>query len=209
VTAIASRCRSLTAGFAALTACAAFATPASAAAPVASAPAGCPDVAVTQPFAPWGDRADYFLAPNGGLERGASGWALRGDAEVQQGNEPFYVVDAGDRRSLSLSAGSSATTASFCIGVEHRTMRFFADGSRSSSLDVDVLYSDGAGKDRSMRIATLSGSGRWAPTDIVPMIVNAMAAERGNAMSVRLRFTPRDRGDWSIDDVLVDPYRSR
>jgi len=25
---------------------------------------------------------------------------------------------------------------------------------------------------------------------------------------VRLRFTPRD-GDWTIDDVLVDPYRTR
>ena len=207
MTTIAARCRPLLAGFAALTACAAVASPASA----ASAPAatGCPDVAVSQPFAAWGDSADYFLAPNGGLERGASGWALRGDAEVQKGNEPFHVVDAGDRRSLSLAAGSSATTASFCIGVEHRTMRFFADGSRSSSLDVDVLYSDAAGHDRSMRLATLSGSGRWAPTEIVPMIVNAMAAARSNAMIVQLRFTPRSRGGWSIDDVLVDPYRSR
>jgi hypothetical protein len=207
VSTIAARCRPLIAGFAALSACAAFASPASAA--PAPATTGCPDVAVTQPFAPWGDAADYFLAPNGGLERGASGWALRGDAELQKGNEPFYVVDDGDRRSLSLSAGSSATTASFCIGVEHRSMRFFADGSRSSSLDVDVLYSDDGGRERSMRLATLSGSGRWAPTDVVPMIVNAMAAERDNALSVRLRFTPRARGDWSIDDVLVDPYRSR
>lgn len=204
---IAARCRPLLAGFAALTACAAFATPASA----ASAPAatGCPDVAVTQPFAQWGDTADYFPAPNGGLERGASGWALRGDAEVQKGNEPWHVAGADDRRSLQLTGGSSATTAAFCIGVEHQSMRFFADAERTGSLDVDVLYSDAAGADRSLRIATLAGSGRWAPSDVVPMVVNALAAERDNAMSVRLRFTPRGRGDWSIDDVLVDPYRSR
>lgn len=206
MTPIAARCRHLLAGFATA---ALLAVPASATAAVSAPAPGCPDVPVSQPFAPWDDTADYFLAPDGGLEGNGLGWRMEGAAQVVAGNEPFDVVAPSDRRSLRMAAGDSATTAPFCIGVEHRTMRFFANAARSSSMDVEVLYSDVAGKDRSLRIGRLAGAGRWAPTDVVPMVVNALAAARGNAMSVRLRFAPHGQGAWSIDDVHVDPYRSR
>lgn len=201
---IAARCRHLLAGFATA---ALVVVPASASAAVTT-PSGCPDVPVSQPFAPWDDAADYFLAPDGGLESNGAGWALEG-AEVVPGNEPFKVVAPSDSRSLSLSNGDAATTAPFCIGVEHRTMRFFANAGRGSSMDVDVLYSDAGGTARSMRIAKLDGAGRWAPTDIVPLVVNSLAGEQGNAMNVRLRFAARGKGSWTIDDVHVDPFRGR
>ncbi len=205
VTSIAARCRVLLAGLAAT---ALLATPASAVAAPASG-AGCPDVPVGQPFAPWGDVADYLLAPDGGFERGAAGWSLRGGAGVSGGNEPFRVVSAGDVRSLRMPAGSSATSPPFCIGAEHRTMRFFAQAPASSSLDVDVLYADGGGAQRALRIGAVSGASRWAPGAIVPMVVNGLAAARGNAMTVRLRVAPRGSAAWTIDDVHVDPYRGR
>ncbi len=205
---ITARCRLLFTGVAAVAASALLATPALAAKAPAAAASGCPEKAVFQPFAPWGDDADYFLIPGGAIDRGASEWTLRGGAAEVKGNEPFHVVSAKDRKSLALPAGSSATSAPFCIAAEHRTMRFFADAASSSSLDVDVLYSDAAGVGRSMRIGQLAGGEDWAPTAIVPMVVNELAARRG-AMNVRLRFAPRGSGRWTIDDVLVDPYRTR
>ncbi len=203
----AARCRHLLAGFATA---ALLAVPASAnASGEAPAAPGCPEVPVAQPFTPWNDTADYFLAPDGGLEQDGLGWTMQGAAAVVAGNEPFKVVAPSDSRSLRLAPGDSATTPPFCIGAEHRTMRFFTNAARASSMDVDVLYQDAAGQARSMRIARLDGDAGWAPTDIVPLVVNALVPAASNAMDVRLRFTPRGWGPWSIDDVHVDPFRSR
>jgi len=179
-----------------------------AAAPATPAASGCPETAVSQPFAPWGDDADYFLAPGGSIDRGPSDWTLQGGADVVKGNEPFGVVSDKDKKSLRLPAGSSATTAPFCVDADRRTMRFFADAASTSSLDVDVLYSDADGASRSLRIGALTGGDDWAPTEVVPMVVDRLAATRG-AFDVRLRFAPSGDGDWTIDDVHVDPYRSR
>ena len=201
MTSIAARCRLLLTGAATVAATALLAAPA-AAAVTAPAPS-CPSATIVHPFTPWGDAADYFLAPNGGLEKGATGWALKGAASVISGNEPFYVGGTADRQSLRLPAASSATTAPFCIGVEHRTMRFFSNAPSSSSLAVDVLYTDAGGVSRTLNLAKLVGASRWAPTAIVPMVVNALAV---NTMSVRLRFTPQGASTWTIDDVFIDPF---
>jgi hypothetical protein len=213
---IAARCRLVLMGLATVAATALLAVPPTASAAPATASTatptgatGCRATPVTHPFAPWSDAADYFLAPDGGLEQGGSGWTLRGRATVTPGNEPWKVAAAGDRNGLSLPGGSSATTAPFCIGLEHRTMRFFAVGARASSLDVDVLYSAVDGGERSVRIANAAGVGAWSPSDVVPMVVNELAAHRGNAMSVRLRFAPHGASAWTIDDVYIDPFRGK
>ena len=203
MTSIAARCRFLLTGVATVAATALLAAPATAS--VTADGAGCASQAVAQTFAPWGDNADYFLAPDGGFEANASGWTLRGPAAVTAGNEPFAVGGSGDANALRLNAGSSATTAPFCIGVEHRSIRFFADAAASSTLNVDAVVDGPGGSERSVRIATLSGSDGWAPSDVVPMVVNALAAENDNAIDVRLRFSPHGAGAWTIDDVFVDP----
>ena len=59
------------------------------------------------------------------------------------GNEPYYVHGKDERSSLSLPAGSKATSAAICVGIGHPTMRFFArstGGSILSTLKVEVLF---------------------------------------------------------------------
>ncbi|MBA3749101.1 MAG: hypothetical protein H0W96_16650 [Solirubrobacterales bacterium] len=208
MTPIAARCRLLLTGAATLAATALLAAPATAS--VAPAAAGCPETPVVQPFAQFdGDDSDYFLAPDGGFENGAAGWTLHGQTAVTQDNEPWAVNAAGDAAALRLAPGSSATTEPFCIGVEHRSMRFFSNAASSSTMNVDVLIEGPGASQPAVRVAAVRGSDAWAPSDIVPMIVNELAAEQGNAMNVRLRFTPHGAGAWTIDDVFVDPYRMR
>lgn len=204
MTLIAARCRNLLTGVAAVAATALLAAPATAS--VTPAGAGCPHRAVVHPFAQWSDSADYFLAPDGGFEQGGATWALRGSAAVAAGNEPFRVAGPRDSRSMRLLAGSSATTAPFCIGVEHRTMRFFTNAATASSLNIDAVIGGPGGTQRVVRMATVRGSGKWTPSAIVPMVVNTLVAQPANAMNVRLRFTPSGSGSWSIDDVYVDPF---
>lgn len=169
-----------------------------------AAPAGCPDVRTTQAFAAWGDLADYFMAPGGDIEDAAATWSLGGGAAAVAGNEPF---GAGSR-SLLLPAGGSATTASMCVGVEHRSMRFFARGSSSGVLRVEALYDKRTSKEKAVQVATVATSSDWAPTDVLPMVVNEHAGDYGNALPVALRFTAVGTGSWQIDDVQVDPYRT-
>lgn len=171
--------------------------------------AGCPDAPLTNPFTPWNDGAPYELAPDGGLEAGGASWALAGGAVVVEGNETFNVGGPSDHRSLSMPTGATARTATMCIGVEHRTMRFFTKrigAGQSGTLKVEVLYTDANGNPQALQIGALQGTAPWAPTAILPMLVNELAPEQGNAMQVAFRFTPQG-GTWSIDDVYVDPLR--
>jgi hypothetical protein len=207
VTTFAARCRFLLTGAATIAATALLAAPASAS--VAPDGPGCPEAPVVQPFAQWGDSSDYFLAPDGGFEQGAAGWTLRGQAAVGLDNEPWHLNGAGDDTSLRLAAGASATSAPICIGVEHRSIRFFTNAAPSSTLNVDALVAGPGESQRAVRIATIHGAGQWAASDVVAMVVNELAAEHGNALDVRLRFTPQGSGAWSVDDVYVDPFRVR
>ena len=173
----------------------------------APASAGCPAVPTVQPFAPWEDLGDYFLAPGGDIEDAAAAWDLSGTAAPVAGNESFNVAGAGHDTSLSLPADSSATTAAFCIGIEHRTMRFFLRGPSTGVVHVDAVYAKRTDMEKSVRLASVAAGTTWAPSPIVAMVVNEFAADHANALPVSLRFTPRGTGTWQIDDVFVDPYR--
>jgi hypothetical protein len=203
---LADRCRIvLSSAATALASTALLAAPASALTEVSAA--GCPAVPTVQPFAPWQDVADYMLAPDGDLEGGATSWLLQGDARAVEGNEPFKVGRAADHTSLRLPAGSSATTAPMCIGVEHRTMRFFASAAQSGALVVTATYTKRNGNVKSVRLGAARGTPAWAPSDVLPMRVNEQAEDFDHALWVTLTFTPRGADAWLIDDVYVDPFR--
>ena len=172
-----------------------------------SSTAGCPAVPTVQPFAPWQDLGDYFLAPGGDMEDRAASWDLSGGATAVAGNESFNVAGADHRTALSLPADSSATTPRFCIGVEHRTMRFFLRGPGTGVVHVDAVFAKRTTQEKSVRLASVAAGTTWAPSPVVDMVVNELASDYADALPVSLRFTPRGTGTWQIDDVFVDPYR--
>jgi hypothetical protein len=163
---------------------------------------GCPEQPLDRTFRPWLDPAWYAQAPNGGLESGASGWTLERGAAVVDGNEPFHVGGSGDASSLALPPGAAATTAPVCIGVEHPTVRFFArnTGDPTSVLRVSVV-SGGV----SLPVGVILAGSRWAPTPVVPVVVNLLSLL--GDQQVAFRFSADGRGEWTIDDVYVDPYK--
>jgi hypothetical protein len=145
-------------------------------------------------------------APDGTLEGGAEDWTLAGGAAVVDGNQPYL---AGER-SLALPAGSSATTAPMCVGVEHPTLRLFARnaGSPDSALGVSVVFRGLLGGRQALPVGVVSARSEWAPTPVMPIVVNLLSLLRDQQVS--FRFTPLDdRGEWTIDDVYVDPYKKR
>jgi hypothetical protein len=175
-----------------------------------SSAASCDSQTFEQPFVPWADVANYVIAPNGTFESGSSGWTLSGGASVVSGNESYNVHGAGESHSLVLPSGSSATSGSMCVGIEHPDLRIFArnSGSVLSTLKVDVLYEDAAGNVRSLTIGMLTGSASWQPSVVMPLVVNLLPLLPDEHTAVAFRFTADGADDsWWIDDVYVDPYR--
>jgi hypothetical protein len=184
--------------------------PAASAGVLVSSATSCDSQTFEQPFVPWADVASYVIAPNGTFENGSSGWTLSGGASVVLGNESYNVHGAGEARSLALPSGSSATSASMCVGIEHPDLRIFArnTGSSLSTLKVDVLFEDAAGNVQSLTIGTLTGSASWQPSVVMPLVVNLLPLLPNERTAVAFRFTADSAaGSWRIDDVYVDPYR--
>ena len=167
--------------------------------------ARCEARTIEQPFVPWGDLADYFLAPDGDFSAGAAGWELAG-SEVVEENEPYYVHGGDVAASVRLEAGATATSPTICVTEADPTMRFFArsDGEETGTLDVEVLYTDAEGIPQSLTIGTVAATAAGEWTAIAPMAIVANVYE----MTVAFRFTAQGTGSaWLVDDVYVDPYR--
>ena len=179
-----------------------------AAAPVSSAaPAGssCYYGPASHPFSRWGDVASYTLVPGGSFESGALGWTLSGGARVVSGNESYYANSRYDSRSLALPAGSSATTAPFCVSLNRPTIRVFVanSGSSSSKLRVKVVFRGLSGILGVLDGGTVSAGSAWNASPIMLATLNAPLGTK----SAQFMFTPADSsGAWRIDDLYVDPW---
>jgi hypothetical protein len=168
----------------------------------------CNAMSVGQVFLPWADVAQYQQAP-GGTAESLSGWATTGDVSVANGNEPWNVAGTGSNSIRLGSGGSTATTASMCVGVEHPTLRFFARSSSASlfsSLRVEVLFEDLVGNIVPLQIGSVTASGSWTPTPVYVVAANLLSVLPGDETAVAFRFTPVGGASWQIDDIHVDPW---
>jgi hypothetical protein len=172
-------------------------------------PGSCGNQPESQPFARWGDYNNYTPVPGGNFEAGGLPWALTGAARIASGNESYYVGGAGDSRSLALPAGSSATSPVSCTSIYHPTVRLFVrnTGASSSHLIVQAIYPTLLGTATST-IGEVSGSSSWQATPAMSLLVNNLLATVSlNQTTIAFRFLPADStGNWSIDDVYLDPF---
>jgi hypothetical protein len=189
--------------------CTALAAPAADASLLSLLPGSCGSEVYSQPFARWGDSANYELMPGGSFESGSLPWVRSGSATTTQGNETYYVHGAADTSSLALPGGSSATSLAACTSIYHPTMRFFLrnTGASTSQLKVEALYPGLLGGVQVARLGVLRGTASWQPSPAMQLLLtNLLATLSLNRTSIAFRFTPQDStGAWRIDDVYLDP----
>jgi hypothetical protein len=179
---------------------AAFLVPASAA---RAATTPCAGESLQQVFAAWGDSSWYFLAPDGGFEGGAAGWTLTGGATVVDGNEPFALGGAADERSLSLPAGASATSPEFCVRPDSRTVRWIQRGPRGGLLLVRVIHTSPHATVPGRLVGGVRTKGGWEPSPRIDIPLGGTGLRDGMT-TVALHVTAVS-GDWTLDDLYVDP----
>jgi hypothetical protein len=153
-----------------------------------------------QPFVPWSDNASYVLTTGGSFEPGTGAWSLGGGARLVADNAPNALDPARDATALYLPAGSTVTspcvTAPKILGI----VRFFAKaGATTGQLKVEVLV-----KGKVYHAGTVTAGSQWAPS---PMLVSSAPAYKG-AVAYQVRLTAT-AGDFTVDDVYFDPFRSR
>ena len=190
----------------------ALAAPASAGILTASE-SDCGDETLSQPFAQFGDDANYKLVPNGSFETGTGGWMLAGGAKVVAGNEPWKVGGSNHGQSLVLPAGSTAISPVSCVGLAEPTVRFFVKKNRApllgiSTLAVSVYVKTSLGLTVPVPVGVVLANGQWKPTPPMLIVANLLPLLPGDRTPVAFQFTPV-LGDWQIDDLYVDPHRFR
>jgi hypothetical protein len=201
--------RGLLAAITAMAMTGAVAAPANAGILTASAK-DCGDESLSQPFAGFGDRAQYKIVPGGSFEGALTDWTLIRGAKVVAGNEPWKVGGSNHGKSLVLPAGSSAITAPTCVGLAEPTVRFFAKKNRGllSTLAVSVYVKTSLGLVVPVPVGVVLGNGQWKATSPMLIVANLLPLLPGDRTPVAFQFTPL-LGDWQIDDVYVDPMRMR
>jgi hypothetical protein len=167
----------------------------------------------TQVFSPWGDFANYFLAPNGGLESGTTGWSVGGGASVVYGNQPFLRSGS---HSLSLPSGSTAMSPTTCIGSGDLYVRMFGSdqGGTDSGLHVRVIWYGLLNKVLGISdFNTYDPGSSWSPTDKLSSSGGSLAVPLlpiVGSTSARIQLTPYGSGSrWLIDDLYIDPTGAR
>ena len=186
----------------------------------AANPAYCPldESQSWKAFAAFGDTDDYFLSPQGDFESGATDWTLRG-AVVGLGNDNLGVRPG--HRSLWLGLGTPgnpvAVSPVFCISNDHPVFRFtFRAIGAVGPLTTSVRYRSTDGKTReqvvSSRSSTAARPGVWQPSERLPL-ADALPFKRvGDVAAVQLVFRAQTHGiatGYQVDNVLIDPYRTR
>lgn len=178
-----------------------FVAVASIAAPAAQASvvdlSACNSNSVAQVFSPWGDPADYELAPGGDFE--SSSWSLSGGAQLVSGSEPFAVTGSLGSSSLSLPAGGSAVSPSTCVDAAYPDIRFFVAG--SGSVAVNVIYGNTV-----IPSGAVVAGGSWMPGPITVTGSAIAGAANGGTANVSIELVGVS-GNPQVDDVEIDPWQ--
>lgn len=177
--------------------------------PSSYSPAYC-DPSNSQVFSQFGDSSYYARLLNGGFENGSTAWALLGGARVVSGNEPYNLSgNAGDSHSLLLPAGSSAVSGTVCFALGDWHLRLMMKRlSPTGGLHVQVVVPSLLGGLLTVLDGgTVSGSGSWAPSPRLALLLSNVTSLVGTR-AVAFRFTPVGLGaSYQIDDVYLDPWK--
>ena len=198
------------------------------AAPPAHAVDACSTRTLSQPFSRWGDLNQYFPVNNGTFESGTSGWTLGSGASRVAENEPWKVAGSGDY-SLKIPSGSSVSTPVMCLTADEDSTRFFYKSpglnatltativatatsvTTTSSAKRSFAGTPGTSVSSASNSFTISfplASSAASGWQVSPQIKLPNLSGLTGTYNVQIKLTAQG-GPWQIDDIYVDPSRTR
>jgi hypothetical protein len=173
----------------------------------AQAVEACTTRTLSQPFTAWDDTNNYFPVTSGTFESGTSGWSIGPGVSTVAENEPWKV--AGGSSSLRIPAGSSASTAEMCLTAEEDSVRFFYKSPGSGQyLQVTIKATNTVQHNTYITSFTLK-TGLFAGWQLTPRIPLPDVRGTTGTENVVITLAANGSAAWQIDDVFVDPSRTR
>ncbi|HEV7526271.1 MAG TPA: hypothetical protein VGP92_14965 [Acidimicrobiia bacterium] len=164
-------------------------------------------------FQQWGDSSNYFLMPNGGFESGTSGWVTTPGVGIASDNESFHINGANDAHSLTMGTAQVVASPTVCVSMGENTIRMFVKGSgvATSVLHVQAFVQNrltGLVLSTGFDIRGTAGVTGWAPSPrmYIPNLLGGVLATQNLTLVFSTSGPP---ATWNIDDVYVDPFKSR
>jgi hypothetical protein len=167
----------------------------------------CTTRTTTKAFAAFGDNNDYFPISGGTFESGSlSAFTTTGGVSVAGENEPWKVLGSAHGRSAALPPRATLK-ATFCVQIGEDSMRLFAKSpsNAGSGLTIKTTVSTAYGS-ASTSSSMSASSAAWAPTPSIPL--KNVSGPDGKQY-VTLLITNTGSGTWLVDDILVDPWKTR
>ena len=171
----------------------------------------CSSPLIQNPFARFGDRRNYVMAPDGSFEGAVlSGWQLSGGAKRVTEADPVDLGANDGAGMLSLPAKASAISPTMCVDFHYPTFRLLSKALSKGEFKIEITYPDVSQpvweelKKFDGQQFTNAGSG-WRLTDDIDMKID-LGGKTAGFRRVAFRFTALS-GNWRIDDLYVDPSR--
>ncbi len=119
-------------------------------------------------------------------------------------SNPFALNGTPGTRSLSLRYDGWVRTPYMCVNLETPHLRFVASATGSGELDIETRLYGCNGRFYSRVTSSLEASDHvgWQPSAKIDLNTPCLGLRTG---IVDVRF--RSKGNWLIDDVMIDPYK--
>jgi hypothetical protein len=168
----------------------------------------CAVAPTTTTFSAWGDYNDYLPFKGSNFEAGASGWSWAGKAKIIDKDDAQLLSDVGSH-AVELQGGGGAKSPWTCVDSTMPSMRFLVKRV-SGTGNLTVTGTLAGVKGSITTIASFAGDSTWAPSPIVAFPTTFMTTLlAGGSVNAQFQFTSDPGTVYRIDDVLMDPFRSR
>ena len=180
---------------------------------VASVLPSCAATPTVTPFQHWGDSSSYFLMPSGDFESGATGWTTSEGVAVANENESYFVNNPADTQSLAMSTNQLTISPTVCVAMGENTIRLFVKnpGVAGSVLHIQAFVQNpltGLVLSTGFDLKSSTGTASWSPTSrlLIPNLLGGVLGTQRLTLAFSTSGVP---AKWNIDDVYVDPFKSR
>jgi hypothetical protein len=167
----------------------------------------CAAAPTTTSFSFWGDDAQYAPFKGASFETGPSGWSWGNKANIVTGDDDHLLATSGSH-AVNLPADGTAKSPWTCVDSTMPSMRFFVRRiSGTGNLTVNGVL-EGV-KGQVTTIAAFQGTDAWQPSPVVVFPQTFASAYLTGSVNVQFSFTSDPGTVYRIDDVQMDPFRSR
>ncbi len=175
----------------------------------------CEARTLSKAFAQFGDNNDYFLVDAADFETDGKGrgshkdWKLPKKAKIVSEQAPWKVNGSKHSKALQIDSSTTVSTPEVCVMVNEEFFRFFYKdpGKSNAALDVTVTATSALGTATTSWRATSTDKG-WKVSP--PIALPNVRGENGE-QQITISFATGSGKDsrWVIDDVMIDPWRTR